>query len=142
MAKIKVAKKKVLEAIKQAHGMKTGVCELLGISRPTLDRYLLDADIAEAMDFARVRLKDRAEYKLAEAIERGEAWAIQFALKNAKDREYSDKLDVTTNGEKLGTIGVIPIDYRAGLADLAPRPVSDSDASGEDQDAGDGSQVG
>ena len=102
MAKIKVGKKKVLEAIAQAHGMKTGICEILGITRPTLDRYIAaDGELQEALDFSKVRYKDRAEYKLHEAIERGESWAIMFTLKNARDREYSDRVDVTSNGETL-----------------------------------------
>jgi hypothetical protein len=43
----------------------------------------------------RKRRKDRAEYKLDEAIERGEAWAVMFTLKNAHDREYNDRVQVT-----------------------------------------------
>ena len=101
MAKIKVSKQQVIDAIRDTHGMKTGVCESLGISRPTLDRYLKDADIQEALDFAKVRIKDRAEYHLAKAVERGESWALQFVLKNAKDREYSERVDVTSGGEKI-----------------------------------------
>ena len=98
MAKIKVKKPEVIKAIQDAHGQKTGVCELLGISRPTLDRYLQDAEIAEAFGFQKARRTDRAEYQLDLAIERGEAWAIQFALKNAKDREYSDRFEIENKG--------------------------------------------
>jgi hypothetical protein len=109
MAKIKVKKAEVLEAIKSAHGQKTGVCELLGISRPTLDRYLLDTEVQEAFVFQKQRRTDRAEYQLDLAIERGEAWAVQFALKNARDREYSDRMDITTGGEKIkGYVGFTP----------------------------------
>ena len=98
MAKIKVSKQQVIDAIRDTHGMKTGVCESLGISRPTLDRYLKDVDIQEALDFAKVRIKDRAEYHLAKAVERGESWALQFVLKNAKDREYSERVAVEHSG--------------------------------------------
>jgi hypothetical protein len=100
--KLKVTKAKTLDAIAQAHGMKTGTCELLGITRPTLDRYLLKyPDLQEAIEFCRIRYKDRAEYKLHEAVERGESWAVMFTLKNAHDREYSDRVDVTTGGEAI-----------------------------------------
>jgi len=36
--------------------------------------------------------------KLDEAIARGEPWAIAFTLKNARDREYNDKIDLTASG--------------------------------------------
>lgn len=104
MAKIKIPKEKLLEAIATAHGLKTGICEMLGISRPTLDRYLLDPKIAEAFEFAKERDIDRAEYKLMEAVERGEGWAIQLKLKDSKrgkERGYGNSLDVTSGGEAL-----------------------------------------
>lgn len=103
MANKKIKIQTLIEAIKTAHGMKTGVCEILGISRPTLERYINDnKEVAEAFAFIKIRRYDRAEYKLDEAIERGELQAIFFALKNS-NRGYSDKLDVTSNGETILT---------------------------------------
>lgn len=107
MAKIKVPDDKLLEAIKATGGKWTGICEMLGIDRSTLARYAKRPLIAEAMEFARERVFDRAEYKLYEAIERGEAWAIQLALKDhkrGKERGYGNSLDVTSGGEKLKII--------------------------------------
>lgn len=105
MAKIKVSKTKLLEAIKSAGGKWTGICELLGINRTTLARYINDdEEIAEACEFARDRVVERAEYKLSEAIERGESWAVQLALKDSKrgkERGYGNSVDVTTGGEKI-----------------------------------------
>jgi hypothetical protein len=43
-------------------------------------------------------------YKLDEAIERGEGWAIALQLKNSKDGRdegYSERVDVTSNGETV-----------------------------------------
>jgi hypothetical protein len=123
MAKLKVKQADVIEAIQKAHGQKTGVCELLDISRPTLDRYLLLPAVAEAFEFAKIRRKDRAEYKLDEAIERGEAWAIQFALKNAKDREYSDRVDVNQTGDMR-----VIIEYADNQDSVTPpAPSADTD---------------
>lgn len=105
MAKRKVSKAKLLEAIKAAGGKWTGICDLLDINRTTLARYVNeDTDIAEAVEFARDRVIERAEHKLAEAIERGEGWAIQLALKNSKRgkaRGYGDSVDITSDGEKI-----------------------------------------
>lgn len=55
---------------------------------------------------------------------------------------FIERQDITTGGEKLQAIGVIAIDYRDGLTDLAPRPVRDSDPPGPDKDAHDGSKMG
>ncbi len=105
MAKIKVKKEDLLKAITDARGMTTGICEILGITRPTLGRYIeSDPAIREAIDFAKVRLIDRAEYQLGLAVEKGEAWAVQLALKNSKrgkERGYGDSVDLTSGGEKL-----------------------------------------
>lgn len=146
--KPKITKEQLLEALKNSHGLKTGAAELLGVAYNTIDRHVAKSEEAqEIIDHYRIRRTDRAEYKLDEAIERGEAWAVALVLKDhrgGRDRGYGNSLDVTSNGEKVqgNIIGVIPIDYRAGIADLAPRPVRDSDASGEGEDAGNGAQVG
>lgn len=134
--KKKVSKKKIMEAVVNSHGLKVATCELLGIARPTLDRYIAaDPEIEEAIFSQRVRWKDRAEYKLHEAIERGESWAIMFTLKNAKDREYSDRMDITS-GERP-----IEFDY-AKFINTAPRPTEDSPAPGEDQGSVHGETLG
>lgn len=110
MAKIKITEEQLLEAIRVTGGKTTGICEMLKISRPTLARYAKSAKIAEAIEFAHARLIDRAEYKLMEAIERGEAWAIQLALKDSKrgkERGYGNSLDVTSGGDKITEIRVV-----------------------------------
>jgi hypothetical protein len=142
MAKRKVSKTKLLEAIKAAGGKWTGICEILGITRPTLSRYIQDdPEVAEACEFARDRIVERAEHKLAEAIERGEAWAIQLALKNSKrgkERGYGEHVDVTSNGESVR----LEFDYAKLVSNIAPRPTGDSEASGESQGDLHGAAVG
>jgi len=49
------------------------------------------------------------------------------------------QVNVTNN---LAVIGVRPVDYRAGLADLAPGPMGDSDAPGPNEGVGDGAPLG
>lgn len=117
MAKIKVSKAKLLEAIRDARGMKTGICEILGIARATLDRYIeADEEVRDALETAKERDVDRAEYRLSEAIERGEAWAIQLKLKDhkrGKERGYGNSVDVTSGGEKIkGFIGWTPENWK------------------------------
>lgn len=85
----------VVEALKQSHGLKTGAAEILDVSFNTLEKFIVGSPAAqEIVDHYRRRRKDRAEYMLDAAIERGEAWAVMFTLKNARDREYNDRVDV------------------------------------------------
>jgi len=105
MAKTKITEAQLLEAIKATGGKTTGICEMLNINRSTLARYAKSAKIAEAIEFAHTRLIDRAEYKLGEAVERGESWAVQLVLKDSKrgkERGYGNSVDVTSGGEKIG----------------------------------------
>lgn len=96
--KKKLTEEQVVTALQNAHGLKTGAAEILGVKFDTLEKYILRSEEAtDIVDHWRKRRKDRAEYKLDEAIERGESWAIMFTLKNAKDREYSDRVDHTLN---------------------------------------------
>lgn len=101
--KVKAKKADVIEALRKSHGLKTGAAEILGVTFNTIDSYCRRWPEAKAIvDHWRIRRKDRAEYKLDEAIERGENWAIMFTLKNAHDREYADRVDLTSGGKPLG----------------------------------------
>lgn len=112
----KLKESEVVEALKQSHGLKTGAAEILGVAYNTLDAYTRESETAQAtIEHWRLRRKDRAEYKLDEAIERGESWAIMFTLKNAKDKEYSDRVEV----ESKGTQKVI-IEYADGNSNTPP----------------------
>lgn len=96
--KLMLTDAQVVNALRTAHGLKTGAAELLAIKFDTIERYIQRSPEAlDIVDHWRKRRKDRAEYKLDEAIERGESWAIMFTLKNAKDREYSDRVDHTVD---------------------------------------------
>jgi hypothetical protein len=96
----KLKESEVVEALKQSHGLKSGAAEILGVAYNTLDAYARASDAAkDVIEFWRIRRKDRAEYKLDEAIERSESWAVMFTLKNAKDREYSDRAEIENKGE-------------------------------------------
>lgn len=96
----KYTKEQIVEALQKSHGLKTGAAELLGASFTSIDKYCARYPDAQAIvDHWRRRRKDRAEYKLDEAIERGESWAIMFTLKNARDREYNERVTLVTDGD-------------------------------------------
>jgi hypothetical protein len=76
---------------------------------------------------------------------------LMFSSRAPKDKEtllkalmpglLKDELTIESKSQ-VTMIGVNAIDYRAGLADLAPRPIPDSDTSGEEENAGDGQTLG
>jgi hypothetical protein len=113
----KFKKQEVVEALKKAHGLKTGAAELLAADFKTIDKACTDYPECQAVvDHWKKRRKDRAEYKLDEAIERGESWAIMFTLKPARDREYNPALEVT--GASGGPIVIRAYDYGAAVAPI------------------------
>jgi hypothetical protein len=103
MAKLKLTEEQVREALRQSHGLKTGACEILACNFDTLQRYIArDPEAEEIVQHWRKRRVDRAEYKLDEAIERGEAWAIALILKDSKygkERGYGSSVDLTADGK-------------------------------------------
>lgn len=131
----KYTSQQVKKALQDAHGLKTGAAELLAANFETIDAYCKEfAMCRHVVEHWRKRRKDRAEYKLDEAIERGEAWAIMFTLKNAHDREYNDRVSVTfetmTDEQKRDYVR----DLLAGGGFILAEPESeglDSQADGE-----------
>jgi hypothetical protein len=96
----------VIEALKQSHGLKSGAAEILGVAYNTLDSYARESEAAkEVIEFWRIRRVDRAEYKLDEAIERAEPWAVALVLKGSKagkERGYGERVDVTSDDKPIG----------------------------------------
>jgi hypothetical protein len=52
------------------------------------------------------------------------------------------KVDLTTNGENINSIGITGVDYRSAITNLAPRSMGDSGSSSEGESAFDGETVG
>ncbi len=86
MAKKKLTAEQVEQALIQSHGQKTTAADLLGVSFPTIERYIEKSQKAQGIIRAmRYKRTDMAKLKLDEAIQRGESWAIMFTLKNKVD---------------------------------------------------------
>jgi hypothetical protein len=102
----KLTEKQVVDALKQSHGLKTGAAEILSVNWETIHDYAARSEEAQAViAFWRMRRTERALYKLDEAIERGENWAIAMQLKDNKDGRqlgYGNTLDVTSDGKAIG----------------------------------------
>lgn len=56
--------------------------------------------------------------------------------------KFTDRVDVTSGGEKITEIGVKLIDYRTGITPSETGSSGDSSTSSQDKDTGNGSQVG
>lgn len=119
MAKKRYKKEEIVKALEQSHGLKTGACEILGCNFDTLQRYIAESPEAQAVvDHWRKRRTERAMYKLDEAIERGEAWAVALQLKGHKDGRaegYGEALEIDHKGNL--EIGIKQIDYRTGITE-------------------------
>ncbi len=74
-------------------------------------------------------------------LELYDAQAATVQLGKALGVFASEAPQVTVNNN-LAVIGVRPVDYRVGLADLAPGPMGDSDSPSANEGAGDGEAVG
>lgn len=66
-------------------------------------KKIIDADpeCQEIIRHSREKRRDKAERRLDDAIENGEAWAIAMTLKADPARGYSDKIDVTSGGKPI-----------------------------------------
>jgi hypothetical protein len=112
--KQKVTQQQIIEALQRAHGLKTGAAEMLGVAFNTIDSYCHKYPKAQAVvDHWHKRRRDRAEYKLDEAIEAGEGWAIMFTLKNARDREYSERVALTGADGNALTVNIVRASHAA-----------------------------
>jgi hypothetical protein len=92
----------VRQALKANRGLIALSADDLGCVYQTLKKFIDNDPISqEIIRHAREKRRDRAERRLDDMIDNGEAWAIAMTLKGDPARGYSDKLDVTSGGEKI-----------------------------------------
>lgn len=86
----------------------TEICGEVGISRRTYYDWINEKPhFKEAIEHLREFLVDKAEAVLLQALESADAKTAQFILK-ALDKRYKDKVDITSNGQTVGsTITII-----------------------------------
>ncbi len=89
--------KRCIKAIYEAKGLLTIAAAKSGIGYRTICRYVADyPSVKEAAHEAKEGLLDRAESKLYDAIDKGEAWAIAFFLKTqGKQRGYIERQEIS-----------------------------------------------
>jgi len=99
MAKAKLTKQKIMEAIPKTHGVKKYLAEKLGVDRRTVYRYFekypdLEQETQEYLD----SITDQAEHHLIEAVKAGNSWAVRYWLSTrGKHRGYTTKSEAIFN---------------------------------------------
>jgi len=99
MAKLKLTRQEIIEAIPKAHGVKEYIASQLGVNRRTVYRYFekypdLEQETQEYLD----SITDQAEHSLIESVKAGNSWAVRYWLSTrGKHRGYSTKLENTFN---------------------------------------------
>lgn len=98
--------RQVIQALQATQGMVYLAAERLHCDPQTVLNYCKRYPSVEAAKVAaRGALLDVAEVKLWQAVQRGEAWAIAFALKTiGRTRGYGDRLDLSLTIERAATL--------------------------------------
>ena len=103
-----INKKKALECLERHRGIITHACKEAGISRETFHKWVKeDADFKSKVDDINETVIDFVENKLFKAIEGGSEKSIHFYLRfKAKERGYTDSLDITSKGQSISEVEV------------------------------------
>ena len=132
---VTLKREKVETKLRDMRGNIAATARAFRCSRQTLYTFIATNDLQGALDEARETMLDDAESSLYASILAREAWAVCFALKTiGRNRGYIERTQTEIGGIKNGNaIEIRATDYRDAIATLAPRPVGDSAASGEDE---------
>lgn len=127
----------LLEALKACKGMVYVAAKKLGIGPLTIKKRIDTVPGFKEQYEQTIELNmDFTELKLYQAVARGEAWAIQFALKTkGRHRGYSEKVEVDF---KVTDMAIPFLSRRADLeiidAQPAPKELGPGDIEGEEID--------
>lgn len=120
MAKQRFTPKQVADTLIETRGMVFLAAKKLGCSDDTIYNYAKRYKaVGDALRQQRGQFVDMAELKLWNAVNEGDAWAVQFALRTlGKERGYVERSEVT--GKEGGAIEIKAVDYRKSIGPLKP----------------------
>ena len=97
----RLSDKRIIQALRDAHGVLVHAAEILGCCRQTVASRIESSDaVKKVYDDLTSGNLDTAESKLLEAVDRGEPWAIKFLLENqGRKRGYGQNALVNVNNE-------------------------------------------
>lgn len=98
-------KELLLAALERSLGIVTPACKEVGVSRNTFyEYYKKDPVFKAAVDDINEITLDFVENSLLKAIKDGNVPGILFYMKyKARKRGYTDQVDITSNGNTIGT---------------------------------------
>ncbi len=104
----KVAKEKMLNALEKSLGIVTNALKIAEVGRTMYYEWLkTDEEFAKKVKEMDNLALDFAESSLYKQVKDGNPSSTQFLLKNkGRERGYGDKLDITTQGEKINKIEI------------------------------------
>lgn len=87
----------VASALYDNSGIKSRTAKSLGVSTPTLDKFMsAHPELEEVRRNAKERVSDIAEQSLVECVKQGKPWAVRWWLKTqATDRGYAERREIT-----------------------------------------------
>lgn len=129
----KITAELLITLIDERRGNVASVARALGVTRTTTYKHIARyPTVQQALEDARETMLDNAESVLYKKVLEGSTAELIFFLKTQGWRRgWTERVE--HSGPGGGPIPITAVDYRNGLAALAPGPVSDSDTSGEDQ---------
>lgn len=123
-----VPAKAVIEQLTASHGNVSHAARKLGTSRKTLHAYINDhPTVAAALDDIREGEIDDAELMLYDRMRSSDALLIFFLKTRGNKRGYSERNQLEISGPNGDDIPIRVVDYRHGLATVAPGPDDDSE---------------
>jgi hypothetical protein len=107
----KFTPEQVAEALLRSKGLITVAARALDCDPATVRNYIKRyASVAKAKEESREGIKDLAEARLFQAIDKGEAWAIAMLLRTVgRDRGYVERSEI----EHGGRVGIYEVDIGA-----------------------------
>lgn len=95
--KSRLTKRIIAEALEEYKGGAYLAASALGVSHMTIYRWLeKHPDLKELKEAFSERMVDKAEYKLHEAVEVGDPWAVKYALSTkGKQRGYTERTELS-----------------------------------------------
>lgn len=97
-------------ALKKCGGFHTRTAKALGISQQAVSKRIKASETLRAFQVeVQEGFLDMAEFKLLEAVERGEKWAVTFYLKcKGKDRGYIERSEnIYAGSEDLPPLNIV-----------------------------------
>jgi len=104
----RISHKRIAEALRKTHGNFMLTAQILKCSRVAVWKRVKESkELQEIVEEEREGVVDIAESALQRAVLNGEAWAIQFTLRNlGRDRGYFEKAQHELTGKDNGPIQV------------------------------------